>query len=149
MGYIISLSSLAILTIVMGFYFTKNPIKAKRFAKGIFGGNIAIFIAIVIFALISFSPTTANAQTTTSPNQVQETTNSDSNNVGLGLMAAALSTGLSALGAGIAVAIVGSASVGAISEKPELLGSTLIYVGLAEGIVIYGLIVSIMILGRI
>nr|CAD67933.1 putative A-ATPase K-subunit [Thermotoga sp. RQ2] len=67
----------------------------------------------------------------------------------LGLMAVALSTGLAAVGAGIAVGMTGAASVGAISEKPELLGRTLIYVGLAEGIVIYGLIVSIMILGRL
>lgn len=44
--------------------------------------------------------------------------------------------------------MVGTASVGAISEKPELFGRTLIYVGLAEGIAIYGLIMGIMMLGR-
>ncbi len=66
-----------------------------------------------------------------------------------GLLAAALATGLSALGAGIAVASVGSAAVGALAEKPELLGRTLIMVGLAEGIAIYGLIISILILNQI
>ena len=66
-----------------------------------------------------------------------------------GYLAAALSTGLSALGAGFAVAGVGSAAIGAVTEKPELLGRTLIFVGLAEGIAIYGLIVSILILNRI
>ena len=66
-----------------------------------------------------------------------------------GFVAAALATGLSSLGAGIAVAAVGSAAIGALAEKPELLGRTLIMVGLAEGIAIYGLIISILILNRI
>lgn len=66
-----------------------------------------------------------------------------------GFLAAALATGLSSLGAGIAVASVGSAAVGAITEKPEVLGRTLIFVGLAEGIAIYGLIISILILNQL
>ena len=66
-----------------------------------------------------------------------------------GFVAAALATGLSSLGAGIAVASVGSAAIGALAEKPELLGRALILVGLAEGIAIYGLIISILILNRI
>jgi len=64
-----------------------------------------------------------------------------------GPMAAAVSVGLAAIGAGIAVGIAGAAAIGAIAEKPELFGRTLIFVGLAEGIVIYGLIVSFIILG--
>lgn len=66
-----------------------------------------------------------------------------------GFLAAALATGLSSLGAGIAVASVGSAAIGALAEKPELLGRALIMVGLAEGIAIYGLIISILILNKI
>ena len=68
--------------------------------------------------------------------------------VGLGLIAAALSTGLACIGAGIAVAFVGAAALGVVGEKPDLLGKTLIYVGLAEGIAIYGIIISILILFR-
>lgn len=66
-----------------------------------------------------------------------------------GLIGAALATGLSALGAGYAVAKVGTAAIGALAEKPELFGRLLIFVGLAEGIAIYGLIVSILILNRL
>jgi V/A-type H+-transporting ATPase subunit K len=66
-----------------------------------------------------------------------------------GFFAAALATGLSSLGAGFAVASVGSAAIGALAEKPELFGRALIMVGLAEGIAIYGLIVSILILNRV
>lgn len=68
---------------------------------------------------------------------------------GFGLIAAALATGLAALGAGYAVAVVGAAALGAITERPETFGRALIFVGLAEGIAIYGLIISIMILARI
>jgi len=66
-----------------------------------------------------------------------------------GLLGAALATGLSSLGAGFAVAKVGTAAVGALAEKPELFGRLLIFIGLAEGIAIYGLIVSILILNRL
>ncbi|MEK7868067.1 MAG: ATP synthase subunit C [Candidatus Omnitrophota bacterium] len=69
--------------------------------------------------------------------------------VGWAFLSASLATGLSAIAAGIAVAHVGAAAVGAISEKPEMAGKALIYVGLAEGIAIYGLIIAIMILGKI
>jgi V/A-type H+-transporting ATPase subunit K len=64
-----------------------------------------------------------------------------------GFIAAALVTGLSALGAAYAVAVVGGAAMGAVAEKPETAGRALVFVGLAEGIAIYGLIVAIMILG--
>jgi V/A-type H+-transporting ATPase subunit I len=68
---------------------------------------------------------------------------------GWGLAAAAVSTALAALGAGFAVGKVGTAAIGALAEKPELFGRLLIFVGLAEGIAIYGLIVSILILNRL
>lgn len=63
-------------------------------------------------------------------------------------ISAAAVAGLGTLAAGYAVAVVGSAGVGALAEKPELLGRVLILVGLAEGIAIYGLIVAILILNR-
>ena len=64
-------------------------------------------------------------------------------------LSAALVAGLSAVGAAIAVAVVGSAAMGAVAEKPETAGRALIFVGLAEGIAIYGLVIAIMILGRL
>jgi len=67
----------------------------------------------------------------------------------LGLLGAALATAASSIGAGVAVAKVGAAAIGALAEKPELFGRLLILVGLAEGIAIYGLIVSILILNRL
>ena len=66
-----------------------------------------------------------------------------------GFIAAALATGIGALGAAYAVGHVGAAALGAMGERPEIAGRALIFLGLAEGIAIYGLIISIMILGRL
>ncbi|WP_295541358.1 ATP synthase subunit C [uncultured Thiohalocapsa sp.] len=66
-----------------------------------------------------------------------------------GFIAAALATTIGALGAAYAVATVGAASVGALAEKPDLFGRVIILVGLAEGIAIYGLIVSVLILNKL
>jgi len=65
---------------------------------------------------------------------------------GLKYLSAALSTGIATIATGIAVGSVGSSAIGAISEDSSLLGKTLIFVGMSEGIAIYGLIISILIL---
>ena len=68
---------------------------------------------------------------------------------GMGYLSAALATGLSCLGGGIAVSAAASAALGAISEDSSILGKSLIFVGLAEGVCLYGLIISFMILGKL
>ena len=100
-------------------------------------------------------PATSNevmASTTENITGTQESSNDDktsNSSSGLGLIAAALAIGLSAIGSGIAVAVVASSAVGAISENPSLLGKTVIFAGLAEGIAIYGLIIAIMIISKV
>jgi len=69
--------------------------------------------------------------------------------LGLALIGVGLPTGLAAIGAAIALGPVGSAALAVLAEKPELFGRTLIYLGLAEGIAIYGLIMSILMLGKL
>lgn len=66
-----------------------------------------------------------------------------------GLIAAAIAFGLGAIGAGIAISHVGSAAMGAVAEKPEVAGQALIFVALAEGLVIFGFITALMILGKV
>jgi len=65
------------------------------------------------------------------------------------LASAAAATGISTAAAAHAVAKLGSAAIGALAEKPDLFGRLLIFVGLAEGIAIYGLIISVLILNRL
>ena len=68
---------------------------------------------------------------------------------GIAYIASALAVGLSTIAGGIAVGLVGAAAMGAVGEKPEISGKALIFLGLAEGIAIYGLIIAIMILGKV
>jgi len=69
--------------------------------------------------------------------------------MGMAYIGAGLAVGLACLASGIAVARIGSAAIGAVSEKSELMGRTLVFLGLAEGIAIYGLIIAIMILNKL
>ena len=66
-----------------------------------------------------------------------------------GFMAAAIAFGLGAIGAGIAISNVGAAAMGAVAEKPEIAGQALIFVALAEGLVVFGFIMGLLILGKI
>lgn len=66
-----------------------------------------------------------------------------------GLLAAAIAFGLGAVGAGIAISHVGAAAMGAIAEKPQMAGQALIFVALAEGLVVFGFITALMILGKV
>ena len=99
---------------------------------------LEFIVGTMIFVIIV---TSATAET--------QSEQSNSSAEGMAYLAAALSTGLATIGAGIAVAVAGSAALGAISEDSKLLGKTLIFVGLAEGIAIYGLIISIMIINKV
>lgn len=56
----------------------------------------------------------------------------------------AISIAFPCLAAGYAVGKVGAAALGAASEKPELLTRSLLFVALAEGIAIYGLLIAIL-----
>lgn len=68
---------------------------------------------------------------------------------GMAYLSAALAVGFSTIAGGIAVGLVGAAAMGAVGEKPEISGKALIFLGLAEGIAIYGFIIAIMILGKL
>ncbi len=68
---------------------------------------------------------------------------------GLGFLSAALATGMSALGAGVAVAAAAPAAIGAFSENEKNFGKSLIFVALGEGVAIYGLLISILIINNL
>jgi V/A-type H+/Na+-transporting ATPase subunit K len=60
---------------------------------------------------------------------------------------AAVAVAGGSVSAGYAVGAVGSAAVGTVAEKPEIFGRVLLFVGLAEGVAIYGLIIAFIMLG--
>ena len=134
---IIGLAVVVVLaTIGAGVVMLNTGKKIKFSGKTLTYSSVALYAVILAIFVITFAPDAVKAAT--------ETGITSSN--GLAYLAAGLSTGLAAIGAGYAVATVGAAALGALSEDPKVFGKTLIYVGLAEGIAIYGLIISIMIL---
>ena len=118
-----------------------NPLKTTQDLVLAFKGfNVIVaLMALGLAAVWLSTPSTAMAA-----GLAQGTTNPDI----YAKLAAALSTGLACIGAGIAVSGTGAAAVGAIAEKPETFGRSLIFVGLAEGIAIYGLVISFLVLPR-
>ncbi len=108
-------------------------------AKKLLGMNITAMLGVIIAATIFVigGGVTAFAA---------EATGAVDPSAGLRYIAAALSIGISAIGSGIAVSGTGAAALGALSEDPKIFGKAFVFVGLAEGIAIYGLIVSMLIL---
>jgi len=139
---ILTLSLLSLfITVFIGGVIMFKKTKKKWIRYSILSVSLVLLLTFVILGSNSALPEKVYAAETA--------VNSVSNNLGLGYLAAGLAVGISSIGAGIAVGIAGSAAIGAISEKPEILGRALIIIGLGEGIAIYGLIISIMILGRL
>ncbi|MDW7660993.1 MAG: ATP synthase subunit C [Bacillota bacterium] len=148
MGYVIFLGMIILVTIGLGIYYYFQPSieAANRKIRLIMGTNVLLFIVVVLMATVSiFSGAGFSAAEDVQAIEPVVVNGS----AGLGYIAAAISTGLATIGAGYAVGSVGSSALGAVSENPKILGKTLIFVGLAEGIAIYGLIISILILGRL
>ena len=142
-------SMICIVIILIGLTVTAvYAVNNKNTTKTNTTGNVSAINAVDENEVTASSTQIENTTTNETKNETTTQKQAD-NNKGFGLIAVALSTGLACVGAGIAVATVGSSAVGAISENPKLLGKTIIFVGLAEGIAIYGLIISIMILNQI
>ena len=120
----------------------RNEVMVKRFKQKIYLMFLPLLGLLLLVLTIGLSKALAQGEEV-------EIVYQDPGIIRWSFLSAAIVTGLSTIAAGIAVAYVGAAAVGAISEKPELAGRTLIFVGLAEGIAIYGLIIAIMILGKI
>lgn len=127
------------------FFLIKNNEKSRILLRKLLKVNVFTFIPLMLIAMGIMVPEIVFASTLT----VVQATDASTTSIGLGYIAAALSTGLATIGAGYAVGAVGSSALGAVSEDPKILGKTLIFVGLAEGIAIYGLIISILIIGKL
>ena len=109
-------------------------------ARRALGANIASFFAFLVLASvvgIGGSASAAGAEAAAAAGGMAE---------GLKYVGAALAVGLSGIGGGVAVASAASAALGAISENDKAFGKALIFVGLAEGVALYGLIVALLLL---
>ena len=124
-----------------GYYLLGEKSKA-RYKKTLAANVFFYFGAFVIATIMLFGGEPVQAAEAAAATEGSLAT-------GLGYISAALATGMSCVGGGIAVASAASAALGAISEDSSALGKSLIFVGLAEGVCLYGLIISFMILGKL
>ena len=133
--------------ITAGIYFDIRPLpagaNAKRWLKSGVAFNLLLFVGAQ-FGLLALGIQDVMAQP-----EAAEGMREISVGLGLAIIGIGIPTALATVGAGIAVGPVGAASLAVIAEKPEIFGRTLVYLGLAEGIAIYGLVVTILLLGRI
>lgn len=104
--------------------------------------NFCLFFGLIAAAAVFLFSQSAEAAGTAA----DQLTNSSAFTTGMQYIAAALAVGLSGIGGGIAVASSASAALGALSESDEIFGKSLIYVGLAEGVALYGLLIAFMII---
>ena len=136
----ITLAAALLLSIAIPFGAFAAGEKTKGRYKTALGINALLFVGTLV---------TAGTLMFTGNAFAAGTASTASNAAGWGYLAAALSTGMSCIGGGIAVSAAASAALGAISEDGSILGKSLIFVGLAEGVCLYGLIISFMILGKL
>lgn len=91
----------------------------------------------------------AAAAASTTETTETNTDNDHNSSLNIGLVAAALATGLAGIGGGMAVASAAPAAIAANSENEKTFGKSLIFVALGESIALYGLVISIMILSKL
>lgn len=129
-------------------------LKTQRGKKIALYVNIAlVFSFVIIGSAFAFSQTVLAAEADNSTVEGEAANEESASGLagisvgaGLGMLAAAFSTGASCIGAGTAVASSAAAAIGAISENPQSFGKAIIFVALAEGVALYGMIISLQIL---
>ncbi len=121
--------------------FLKGERTKGRYKKSLAVNVVSFFGLLIVATILMFSAGT--------PVMADAAESGAGLAVGLAYVSAAASVGMSCIGGGIAVASAASAALGAISEDSSILGKSLIFVGLAEGVCLYGLIISFMILGKV
>ena len=127
-----------------GIWLTMKP---RRVSAGVLKGgllaNLALFgLGVAGIMLMGVQEVMAAEATATAAREITL-------GQGLALLGIGLPTGLAAIAAAMALGPIGSAALAVMAEKPEMFGRTLVYMGLAEGIAIYGLVMSILMLGKL
>ncbi len=135
---LIAAITLVMCTVGIGLAVINKKVKGKN-ARKLIGMNVTALLGIIIVATVVILSGGISAS-------AAESADVAATNNGLKYIAAALAIGISAIGSGIAVASSSAAALGALSEDPKIFGKAFVFVGLAEGIAIYGLIISILIL---
>lgn len=150
------LIALPLIAIIASVFFAIRAVKKGKKTKTAFKTQVIAFaaVAVLTFAIpfVASATTQADATPATTAAAADEKAASTQDNNfsnGMGLLAAGFVTAISGIGGGIAVAAAAPAAIGATSEDPKVFGKALIFVALGEGIALYGLLISILILNKV
>ena len=146
MATIISITC-AGLVIILLYVFLRRRLSPVKYTKSLLGGFM-VLNGLMVLALTAFLLANTPTLAQETKKGVEQQAEGDVARSGLTNLAAAVAVGLASIGAGIGVALTGSAAIGGITQNPEVFGRSLVFVGLAEGIAIYGLIIAFMMLTR-
>ncbi len=148
--------ALPVLGLAAAVYVAARSMKKTGNARRAFSRHfITLVMAIVLCLAFTFvaaaAPTTSEADAASAADAaVTAVADSGAGTAtGMGFLAAALSIGLAAIGAGIALSAGAPAAIGAVSEDPKSFGKSMIFVVLGEAVAIYGLIIAILIILKI
>jgi V/A-type H+-transporting ATPase subunit K len=136
LAWLIGLPVLALVAVGVAVELRRRPHRGLRVITVL---NLVLLVGAGVLVVLAV---TAN------PSAAATTTSNSSSFGGQTLIGAAIAVAGSSIGAGIAVAYTGSAALAAMSERPEMFGRSMVIVGLAEGIAIYGLVVAIILIGK-
>lgn len=143
-------STLVITILMLETVLNKRLSVEKRYVrklKGLIASNFGVLGGLMFFGIFLLSPDKTVAASAGSNSLTSVATSLI--NPGLGYIGAGFSTGLASLGAGVGTGIVGAKSINILKFNPRMLGKSMIYAGLANGVATYGLIVSILIMSKI
>ena len=124
----------------------------KRLRKHILVSVVFVFSVLMVLSIVpgvklfGQETETQTVETAVSENRISPETAAVKK---YAFIAASVAFGLGAIGAGLAIGNVGAAAMGAVAEKPEIAGQALIFVALAEGLVVFGFITALLILGKV
>lgn len=148
MNYVLLI--LPVAALILSVFLAIRAVKHGKKAKTALVSQLTAFM--IVCAVTIAVPMVVSAATDDSTNATTTSAADDGTNAGkegLGLLAAGLVTGLAGIGGGIAVGAASPAAIGATAEDPKSFGKSLIFVALGEGIALYGLLISILILNKI
>jgi V/A-type H+-transporting ATPase subunit K len=146
MTWLISLMGISVVAMIaLGLWLELKPVHmpATPWLKG------GVLANILVFGLGLLGSLFLGIQEVTAAEPLAGVAAEISLGKGLALIGIGLPTALAAVGAALALGPIGSAALAVTAEKPEMFGRTLVYMGLAEGVAIYGLVMSILLLGKI
>ena len=137
---------LMLLAISMPLLLIYRRVKNGHRGKAPLVANLCSFFGVMVCMAVVFMSQGASAAEAAEAGTL---VSSDGFATGMGYIAAALSVGLASIGGGIAVAASASSALGALSENESIFGKSLIFVGLAEGLALYGLLIGFMIISKL